>query len=417
MVAKPSSLLEAPESGRSTEHARLPQEPPPRKKLRGLANAAGSFTVILCLLLSTTYLAMWAFYPWRPLAELDVPGWIVDFADQVDLMMTKRNPPIVILGSSLTLAAPRRLARPAVYQEEINARSGRKLDVCCMAVPGAIASDQDFILNELLEHKKKPDLIVYTYAPRDFMDNTIEGKINTTPTRKVLTFINRRSSFLPKDLSWAALSQCFDNHAAFIDMVHRHVLRLARNYVCKISGHPESLWEASKHATAPAGADGKASVQESKQEGDSNSGKNADETPAFRQKALAADLELYNRRYNPQNKARIDEQYSHLEQLLSVSRAKNIRVELVGMPVSPANMALLQPGVFSAMQKRLQTLATKYGAGLYDFNTDGQVSFAQDEYLDSVHLSTGGAAHFVPLFANHVVASDNFQHVFGTTKK
>ncbi len=130
--------------------------------------------------------------------------------------MTQRNPPIVILGSSLTLAAPRRLGRPDVYQEEISKASGLDLDVCCMAVPGAIASDQDFVLSELLAHHKKPKLIVYTYAPRDFMDNTIdEGKIAATPMRRVLTFINRRNSFLPGDFSWTAVSQCIDKSRLF----------------------------------------------------------------------------------------------------------------------------------------------------------------------------------------------------------
>jgi len=388
---------------------------------RALSRAICSFTVLLILLLTTTYLAMWAFYPWRPLAELDVPGWIVDFADQVDLMMTRRNPPIVVLGSSLTLAAPRRLSRPAVYQEEISARAGRKLDLCCMAVPGAIASDQDFILNELLEHKKKPELIVYTYAPRDFMDNTIEGKISTTPTRKVLSFINRRSSFLPKDLSWNAVTTCYDNHTAFLDMVHRHVLRLTRSYVCKVSGHPESLWQASHQGTAQTNAQtnqpDRAAQSPGEGDVDSNSGRNADEAPAVRAKALVQDLELYNRRYNPQNAARIDEQYRHLEQLLAVGKSRGIKVELVGMPVSPANMKLIKPAVYQDMQIRLHSLATKYGAGLYDLNTDPKVSFAQDEYLDSVHLSNAGAAHFVPIFADHVTQSKNFKSVFGGNSK
>lgn len=433
MASKPTSsarapeataLLDKPSPGLAPLHEKNKSEQNQSEQNRseqnksgqklGLARAAGSFTVILALLLGTIYLSMWAFYPWRPLAELDVPGWIVDFADQVDLMMTRRNPPIVVLGSSLTLAAPRRLSRPAVYQEEISARAGRQLDLCCMAVPGAIASDQDFILNELLEHKKKPSLIVYTYAPRDFMDNTIEGKISTTPTRKVLTFINRRSSFLPKDLSPSAFSQCYDNHAAFLDMVHRHVLRLTRNYVCKISGHPESLWQASKQKQGPSQPAAAAEDSNKNQAEGESAAKNADEDPAFRARALVQDLELYNRRYNPQNPARIDEQYQHLEQLLAVSKAKGIKVELVGMPISPANKNLLKPEIYADMQKRLQALATKYGAGLYDLNSDAAVSFTQDEYLDSVHLSTAGAAHFVPIFAQHVVNSQNFRAAFAS---
>jgi hypothetical protein len=391
----------------------------PKLARTNLARLVTSFTVLLVLLLTMFYGAIWAFYPWRPLAELDVPGWIVDFADQVDLMMTERNPPVVILGSSLTLAAPRRLSRPNVYQEELSKRSGLKLTSICMAVPGAIASDQDFLLTQLLGHGKKPSLVIYTYAPRDFMDNTIEGKITSTPTRRVLNFINRRNSFLPHNLSTAAFKECFDNHAAFLDLVRRHVLRSVRAYVCKVSGHPDTLWSASMQARA--GASAPVGGKESSPEGDfkaagaqttGGGSERADETAAVKAGALKKDLELYNRRYNPQNKGRIDEQYKHVEELLRLGQAHGIKVALVGMPISPANMSLLKTGVYEAMDQRLQGLATKYGADIFDLNLNPQVKFEQDEYLDSVHLSTGGAAHFVPLFVDTVVESRAFKAAF-----
>ena len=379
------------------------------------ARAVKSFTLVLCLLLAAIYGAIWTFYPWRPLAELDIPGWIVDFADQVDLMMTRRNPPIVILGSSLTLAAPRRLARPNVYQEELSKASGQALSVSCMAVPGAIASDQDFILTELLAHHKKPSLIIYTYAPRDFMDNTIEGKISTTPMRRVLTFINRRGSFFPRALSWGALTQCWENHSAFIDLVRRHVLRTVRTYVCRISGHPDTLWAAGlgKSAAEPIKQESQATEGQGPGGATASGGnQRADETAPARARALAQDLELYERRYNPINAARVDEQYHHVEELLSLGRANGIQIELIGMPVSPANLKLLKPGVYQDMDRRLQQLASKYGATLSDLNQDPLHKFGQNEYLDSVHLSTVGARLFVPLFVDTVVQSPSFKKAF-----
>jgi hypothetical protein len=393
------------------------------------AGATRSFTVNLLILLTIVYGTLWLAYPWRPLAELDVPGWIVDFADQVDLMMTNRNPPLVILGSSLTLAAPRRLRKPDVYQEEISKKSGRDLDVSVMAVPGAIASDQDFILEELLSHHKKPSLIVYTYAARDFMDNTIEGKIGSTPTRRVLTFINRRSSFLPANLSPAAINQCFDNHLAFLDLVRRHVLRCARSWACQVSGHPDSLWAAA-HQEKGNSVDGQKIANLEKESGTeagtvkrSDNTIDADEAPAVRKKALAEDLALYTRRYNPLNAKRAAEQYEHLENLLKLAKQNNIKVELLGMPLSPANLKLLQPGVYENMKNRLSALATEYGATLDDLNHTGNgalaggSAFTQDCYLDSVHLSTPGARKFVPIFTDIVVGSSAFKAAFPDKQK
>ncbi|MBU6454651.1 MAG: DUF1574 domain-containing protein [Cyanobacteria bacterium REEB67] len=417
----------------ATSSPLVPAAKPPQANQK-FSDSRRSFTVNLLALLICIYAALWLAYPWRPLAELDVPGWIVDFADQVDLMMTTRNPPVVILGSSLTLAAPRRLRKPDVYQEEISNKSGRHLDVSVMAVPGAIASDQDFILEELLSHHKKPSLLVYTYAARDFMDNTIEGKISSTPTRRVLTFINRRSSFLPANLSPGAISQCFDNHAAFLDLVRRHVLRCARSWACNLSGHPDTLWAAAHQQSDTTAADKKGEgaqkdgyLKESASNGrnnkDSANRVDADEAPQVRHKALLEDLALYGRRYNPLNEKRATEQYEHLENLLRLARQNGIRVELLGMPLSPANLNLLKPGVYNDMKKRLTALATEYGATIDDLNTDkegrpGQSSaFTQDDYLDSVHLSTPGARKFVPIFTDIVVGSSAFKAAFADKQK
>ena len=430
----------------ATSSPLVPAARPPQANPK-FSDSLHSFTVNLLALLICIYAALWLAYPWRPLAELDVPGWIVDFADQVDLMMTSRNPPVVILGSSLTLAAPRRLRKPDVYQEEISNKSGRHLDVSVMAVPGAIASDQDFILEELLSHHKKPSLLVYTYAARDFMDNTIEGKISSTPTRRVLTFINRRSSFLPANLSPGAISQCFDNHAAFLDLVRRHVLRCARSWACNLSGHPDTLWAAAHQqsgttaeARKESGAmqdgtaiavDGKRNKDAAGAAGSVNAASgvdaagavDADEAPQVRHKALLEDLALYGRRYNPLNEKRATEQYEHLENLLRLARQNGIRVELLGMPLSPANLNLLQPGVYKQMKKRLTAMATEYGATIDDLNIDkegrpGQSSaFTQDDYLDSVHLSTPGARKFVPIFTDIVVGSSAFKAAFADKQK
>ena len=318
-------------------------------------------------------------------------------------------------------------------ENEISKRAGLTLAASCMAVPGAIASDQDFILSELLAHHKKPSLVVYTYAPRDFMDNTVTGSITQTPTRRVLTFINRRASFFPKDLSPAALSLCYENHAAFVDLVRRHLQRLGRSFACKISGHPDSLWSAAQKLTydkkdsknsndlvekgPKEPKEPKEKLAANKLDGASNSD-NADENPLIVAEALRKDLLLYEKRYNPINKKRSDEQYAHLEQLLKISAANNIRVSLVGMPLSPANLKLLKPGVYQSMQNRVSALATRYGASLTDFNqgspeqVDHAAQFSQIEFLDSAHLSTSGARHFVPLFVDAVVRSQAFDKAF-----
>ncbi len=64
------------------------------------------------------------------------------------------------------------------------------------------------------------------------------------------------------------------------------------------------------------------------------------------------------------------------------------------------------------MYQRLSRIATTYGAAIYDLNRDSEVRFGQDQYLDSVHLSSSGARRFVRV-TDAVVGSAGFKSLCG----
>lgn len=247
-----------------------------------------------------------------------------------------------------------------------------------------------------------------TYAARDFMDNEVADRIAITPTRRVVTFINKRQSFLPGALSWNAINDCFSNHVLFADLLRRHWLRSLSVLACNSTGHPMTLWDGarimrskndSSDAALPAEASADSALDEKNEAGE-------------RAKLIKLDLELYNKRYNPYNATRTNKQLSFLHDLLAECKQHGTRVLMVGMPVSPANNALLKPGIYTALDSKILKLASAYGAAVIDINTLPNMQFNQDDFNDTVHFTRAGSERFVPVFTSCVLGSATFKQAF-----
>ncbi|MBS1999768.1 MAG: hypothetical protein JSS86_25785 [Cyanobacteria bacterium SZAS LIN-2] len=355
-----------------------------------------SLTLQLLAMLAVLYIGIWNFYPWRPLAELDIPAWMLKYAANTAQIVAGSKAQVIILGSSLIDAPRGRLKRDQLYQEELSTAWHKPVSLDVSSVPGAMMSDQAFVVEKLVENGKKPELLVVTYAPREFMDNEVGDKLTSTPTRTVVTFINRRQSLLPRSLSAEAFAACAASHSQFCDLVRRHVLRQANQWICRVSGHPLTLWEAS-HGNFGGKSEGPTN-QADAQSTDLNSPDS--QGPAY-EKRLALDLQVYQKRYNPFNEKRMNTQLQALDELLATCASHNIAVQLVGMPISPANKNILGPGIYELMDKKVRQIASKYGTQVDDINQ--MESFEQTDFRDSVHLSKTGSLKFLPLFNSSVV--------------
>jgi hypothetical protein len=388
-----------------------PQRPAGEGIAKSIARTACSFTCQLLSFLLATYLLLWTFYPWRPLAELDIPAWMVKFASDTAQMVRDSQAPIITLGTSLIGAPVGRLKRPNLYGEVLSAAAGKNLPADLLSSPGAIIADQAFIVHELFSHHKKPTLIILTYGARDFMDNEVADRISITPTRRVVSFINKRQSLLPGAMTWSAFSDCFSSHALFVDLVRRHWLKTLSVSACKVSGHPMTLWDGARmiryrnemaEQMPPVEATADDATEEQKEASE-------------RAKVLRLDLELYNRRYNPYNERRTTVQLHYLADLLDECQQHGVQVQMIGMPVSPANQRLLKPGRYEALDAKIRVLAARYNAGIIDINKMPGVKFEQDDFVDSVHLTESGSRHFIPIFAQCVLNSPSFRLAFPKT--
>lgn len=418
------------------------------------AQSAGTFrpwssvTFLLIIFLSFLYAWVYTSFPWRQLAAMDSSDWIVERAAQAPEYIFSNSPAqdLLILGSSLILAPAERLndmeapkpgslektgsaPRATIYQKAIRRLNGRNHTIKILAVPGAMASDQLKVVEYLLEEKKQPGLLIFTYAPRDFMANDVGDNPDYTPTGRVFHFSNLEHNFLPRSLSPDKIEDCFKAHGNFIDSVRRWKLRQLKELACKLTSHPETLF----HAAYKAEQEGKDAAQTEAKPGPvaqlppapqistkvqvppktATVGKIPSSVPVTQDKALLqVDLDLYKSRYQPINHKRIKQQLSYMEEMLSRLQKANVPVILLGMPISKENQDIIGQEEYRRLRGMIALAGTRYGAEVIDLN-EGPETFSLDkDFTDSVHLNQVGAGRFVNIASNLVTRSKAYQKAF-----
>jgi hypothetical protein len=394
------------------------------RALASLIRLSKSLTVVLLGLLACLYVAIYYYYPWKDLAAMELPRWIIKFAEGVpNYTHSREYRPLVVFGSSLVIAPSARLndmhySKPdeygyrsktpgaGIYERAIKSIRGNCPEMKILAVPGSVVSDQVLILRTLIEARKAPKMLVFTLAPRDFMDNEVGEKTGDTATARVLDFVSHNKNFWPQSLTPTGFENCWKSHHSYLDLVRKHFSRSLRDKVCTWSGHPKDLWSAAltKVASDPTQGEVKEASGEAREEKI-----NADNLdPA----AMARDLKTYKDRYQPANRATFEQQVEALDQLLAMTKEAHIATLLVEMPLSRENLDLLQPEQKAMLADSVKKLATRYDVDFIDYNQSAAPPFETSDFYDSVHLNKPGARKFVNQFARSLAASKALQNTF-----
>ena len=333
-----------------------------------------------------------------------------------EYMTGHQRKPVVILGSSLIIAPSQQLndveegpvdkegqrekiTKSTYYEREIKRRTGLNLPIENLAIHGAMATDQELITRELIANHKEPKVLIYTIAPRDFIDNVLGAGPEDTPTKRVFSFIAHSKSFLPREASINAFVDCLKGHQRFADVIRRTAARSLKEWTCQTSKRPESLWKAVNGGFTPKAAEEPAKQNESPKK------------ELARSEICAQSLTDYKRRYSPANPGRLQEQLKALDALLSQAKSAGIQVLLVEMPLTSQNLAILQPAQYQEYKNGVKAIATKYNTSMSNF--DDQMShFEFADFYDSAHLNKAGALRFVPLFWQKLIDSEAFGKAF-----
>jgi hypothetical protein len=122
-------------------------------------------------------------------------------------------------------------------------------------------------------------------------------------------------------------------------------------------------------------------------------------------------LQWYKFCYQPFRAKMYDAQFYYLDYLLRFAKQRGVNVILVNMPLRKDNLTAMEPNFYNVYKADLAKCASNYNVQLVDlFDAD---TFADSDFIDTVHLSGSGAVKFVDKLASLIapdVASSVISH-------
>lgn len=325
------------------------------------------------------------------------------------------KPDVLLLGSSLTLipavradAVARgdrtRIDTEACFQSlnydkaqyfesklsQLGLSDSRVLNMSCIA---AMSSDYLMMLHTLVREKCKPDMIVCAIAPRDFVCLRHGANIAS------LTYFRNQLAYIDKNFPELALGNKLGGSPLLSAMAEKHFKIL-------------NGWQAmkscfsSKVPSLLAAAIGKSAFKNNFDTAYLSTLTSEpmiyEYEPCFGPRInVLGDLDQYKDYYQPPNWSGYGVQIDAFEQLLKEAKAEMIPVAVVSMPVTSANLDLLDPALLSAYKKDVREIATRNHAAFYNLQRSDYFTMA--DFEDSVHLNEFGGKKLFDYLAEELV--------------
>ncbi len=328
------------------------------------------------------------------------------------------NPDVLVMGSSLpmmtiamwdaeyakavdtkSIEKIRRYTGAVYLKELLSKKHGSDIEVFNLTSAGAMASDASLVLEKALLCGKHPRAIIYGIGPRTFQDNTYP---QVTPIAEVLTKWRTFDDLLDSELSFdekrdVFFSQFWNYYREKSDYKSFFV-----NYTCYKLDRAPTIYAAQQRVAAREalkknGGSAPSSTNGAQQ--DPCEFETAEELfPGKRPSSpdehqapdkLAADLALYNVRYNPPDLKRFSKELDHLKDFISLCEREKIKLLIVNMPITQQNKNLLKNNLYGHYLKEVSTLADRSSSASFLDLNDGKTCTLSD-FTDSVHCNAVG---------------------------
>lgn len=264
-------------------------------------------------------------------------------------------------------------------------------------------------LRSMINLGKKPDIVIYGIAPRDFIDGTMSSPADGEPYRylsPVLKYADIDPQFAYKDLigrlgySLQRSVYLFGN-AMYLQMVSGNAgaTVLDKLIPCPAQGDPFTWWERAKYFPQYKAGDvcPGACVAEP-------------EDPAHRQKFLD-NTKDYESRYRSPRKWAYDAEVHFLKKLARYCTEQHINLFIVNMPITYYNASMLRQGIYASYVKAMAELSASEHKTFFDLCKFEH--YPMQLYTDYVHLNgTGGKVlvdDLVSRFAGSATATQMFR--------
>ncbi|MCA9805328.1 MAG: hypothetical protein KC777_25335 [Cyanobacteria bacterium HKST-UBA02] len=292
-----------------------------------------------------------------------------------------RRPDVVLLGSSLVMYpfwSTDKKEHPEIgdifhhhrslaLEERLAQKDGKPV-VFSMAIFGQMASDAYIYANEFLKGERKPPVLVWGVAPRDFYDAELSGPMQTISFQRLVgldNLVRYADLYLPG----------FQERADFI--FSKSVFLYGRRWHIQkeVNKGADKLYNLASPGSTVARPG-----WEKGQSGFVFTGTREDVWENSKQE--------YQKRYKNIDLDKLSLQMSFMDGLLKVCQERGIKVVLVNMPLTATNRDIMPAGFYDSYRSELSKIAGQRGAELADFGSD--TSFEDGDYWDTCHLSYQG---------------------------
>lgn len=321
--------------------------------------------------------------------------WNVD-----DFRKQKEMPDVVLVGSSLLMhvlhggdAEYLQLAQNEVYHHKaryfedlLSQKTGVKVNSFAFALAGQMASDAYTLCSTLFSSpERKPKLIIYNVAPRDFMDNTL-GSLGSTEIYRFMSRLGggrdiawevRRSLWEKLEMAAENASKLYEQRHYFVYLQHRYVKSILKA-ICgyKITDEVHTPFALRRLALRDLPEDMGTNERICLPNLEANYTDNSDE---------------YRKRYQPFKQKKYMSQLAYLEKLQGFCKNQGIQLIMVNMPLTQDNIKLLPPGAYDIYIRNLTAIAAKYGGRFIDLQDP---SYDKSLYCDTAHMTGKGGMKF-----------------------
>lgn len=329
-----------------------------------------------------------------------------------DYQKLSQAPDIVLMGSSLMMTAlygadatyfqkPRNVAlhhRSDLLEKLLEEKTGEKVNTAAFAIGGQMASDAYALSSTLFSGPKKPGVIIYGIAPRDFMDNTLASPASTE-TFKYMERVGDLSGarYDSRSSIWEWADFAVNSASAICN--HRPEILFAYNEWWKSCLKRSALFNDLEAVHTPFALRKIALLELPEDQGPND----LEIVPYDVSSSQYIDnSQEYRMRYASFRKKNFDQQMRFLERMLDHCRKEQIKVILVNMPLTVENLGLMPSGLYDAYLDHVRHLATKYGASVLNMNKPSV--FPKTYFADSVHMNGRGGVKFFQELANAITA-------------
>lgn len=316
-----------------------------------------------------------------------------------DLRKSTDEHNVALLGSSLMVSAVNN--SDAMYlQKELNLANyhnavyfdklleekfGGKFKTYNLAGPGQMPSDAYMTLQAMLKTHRRPDVVVYGVAPRDFYDSSMASPVDTEAFRFLHRLVDFDSSWNKLFKSpWDKLNFIFERdvylygNALDISMIAHDGVEQALD---KLFPPPQgkgmfTYWDRIKLLPnyKPGEIHPLAVVVHPQDPGAPPTF--SDNTPEYRERYKNPDLKLF----------RI--QHHFLLKLVELCKRERIELVVINMPITLDNIRVLGSYKYMGYVNALRQMAQDHKVHAFDLNDFAL--YAKEDYHDGVHLNAFG---------------------------